>query len=383
MSSLDYNEWTVMKIIVAGDFCPQNRVAQWIDKGDFASVLYDTKAILERTDYSIVNFECPVTKGGEKPIVKQGPNLQCSSKGIEAVKWAGFGCVTLANNHFRDYGDEGVKNTIDACKYAGIDTVGGGMNLKEASRILYKQIGEQTLAIINCCEHEFSIAADNHGGANPLNPVQQYYAIKEAKEKADYVLVIVHGGHEHWQLPSPRMQETYRFFVDAGAEAVVNHHQHCYSGFEVYNGKPIFYGLGNFCFDRSGKWGAKWHEGYMVMLTLKEDKVDYDIIPYKQCLDNPSVEILEKGAYDIPLVALNKVLRDEKRLAEETEKYYTAAEDKMSEVFEPCNGRYYLAARRRGWLPSLISKKRKLLAENFICCESHRDKMIYYLEKKK
>lgn len=372
-----------MNILIAGDFCPQNRVSQQLDKGHYEPVLGQVRDVIAKADYSIVNFECPVTKGGEKPIVKQGPNLQCSSKGIEAIKWAGFNCVTLANNHFRDYGDEGVKNTIDAFNATGIDMAGGGMNIKESSAILYKQIDEQTLAIINCCEHEYSIATDNHGGANPLNPVQQYYAIKEAREKANYVLVIVHGGHEHWQLPSPRMQETYRFFVDAGADAVVNHHQHCYSGFEVYNGKPIFYGLGNFCFDRKGSWGAKWHEGYMVMLTLKEDKVGYDIIPYKQCLDNPSVEILEKGAYDIPIVELNIILRDEKRLAVETEKYYASVEDKMSEVFEPCNGRFYLAGRRRGWLPSLISKKRKLLAENFICCESHRDKMIYYLEKKK
>lgn len=372
-----------MKVIIAGDFCPQNRVSQQIDKGDYQSVLGSVKELVSAADYAIVNFECPVGYGYERPIVKQGPNLRCSPKGIEAIKGAGFKGVTLANNHFYDFGEEGVKNTLEKCREVDIDTVGGGMNLKEASAILYKQVGEHTLAVINCCEHEFSIATDMHGGANPLNPVQQYYAIKEAKEKADYVLVIVHGGYEHWQLPSPRMVETYRFFIDAGADAVVNHHQHCYSGFEVYNCKPIFYGLGNFCFDRKGSWGAKWHEGYMVMLTLKEDKVGYDIIPYKQCLDNPSVEILEKGAYDIPIVELNKILRDKKRLAVETEKYYASAEDKMSEVFEPCNGRYYLAAKRRGWLPSLISKKRKLLAENLICCESHRDKMIYYLEKKK
>ena len=51
--------------------------------------------------------------------------------------------------------------------------------------------------------------------------------VEEAKKKADFVLVIVHGGSEHFQLPTPRMQATYRFFVDAGADAVVNHHQHC------------------------------------------------------------------------------------------------------------------------------------------------------------
>ena len=84
---------------------------------------------------------------------------------------------------------------------------------------------------------------------NPLLPIQQFYKIQEAKENADYVLVIVHGGIEHYQLPTSRMIETYRFFIDAGADAVVNHHQHCYSGYERYKSKPIIYGLGNLLFD--------------------------------------------------------------------------------------------------------------------------------------
>lgn len=372
-----------MKIIVAGDFCPQKSVAKLIDKGGFESVLGETKNVLSKADYRIVNLECPICLGGESPIVKQGPSLGCSEKGIEAIKWAGFDCVTLANNHFYDFGDEGVKNTIEKCRGLGIDTIGGGENINEASAILYKKIGENTLAIINCCEHEFSIATESHGGASPLNPVQQYYAIQHAKQKVDYVIVIVHGGHEHWQLPSPRMKETYRFFIDAGADGVVNHHQHCYSGYEVYNGKPIFYGLGNFCFERSGNWGEKWHEGFMIMLSFHENSVDYELFPYLQCKDQPSVKFLERDAFAEKLVELNATIQDDKRLAEETERYYATVQGKIEEVFEPINGRYYLAGKRRGWLPSLISKKRKLLAENLICCESHRDKMIYYLEHKK
>ena len=41
--------------------------------------------------------------------------------------------------------------------------------------------------------------------------------IAEAKKKADYVIVIVHGGIEGYPLPAPRMQEWYRFFIDSGA----------------------------------------------------------------------------------------------------------------------------------------------------------------------
>lgn len=367
-----------MNILIAGDFCPRYRVAEKFEQGDYESVLGDVKDIISKANYSIVNYECPVTEGGEKPILKQGPNLQCSEKGIEAVKWAGFNCVTLANNHFLDYGKEGVEQTLEACEKHGLDSVGGGMNVKEASKILYKEIEDKTLAIINCCEHEFSIATDTTAGSNPLNPIQQYYAIEEAKHKADYVLVIVHGGHEHYQLPSTRMQETYRFFVDAGADAVINHHQHCYSGYELYKRKPIFYGLGNFCFDGNRSQKEIWHEGYMVMLTFGE-KTEYEIIPYRQCREKTSVEILSRDVYNDRIEELNNIICDKERLRAETNKYYADCALRYSHIFEPCNNKYYLRAKARGWLPSFINKKRKLTATNYILCEAHRDKLIYWL----
>lgn len=370
-----------MKILVAGDFCPQYRVAELFEKGDFAAVLGEVKPSIEQADYSIVNFECPITKGGESPIEKCGPNLQCSESGMDAVKWAGFNCVTLANNHFLDYGEAGVANTLDACQKYGIDVVGGGRNLQEAARILYKEINGQTLAVINCCEHEFSIATKNTAGSNPLNPIQQYYAIQEAKLNADYVLVIVHGGHEHYQLPSPRMQETYRFFIDAGADAVVNHHQHCFSGYEVYQGKPIFYGLGNFCFDEKGSNNSIWNEGYMLLLNFAES-VHFCIQPYNQCSNNALIKILPKNSFDSVIDSLNHIITDNLRLSKETKKYYTKTSIAYSSIFEPIFNRYYFGMKQRGWLPSFICKRRKLIATNYICCESHRDKLLFNLTTK-
>lgn len=366
-----------MKILIAGDYCPQNRVTKLIEGGKANEVFSEVKTIVGEADFSIVNLECPVTKGAEKPIVKQGPNLSCSVKALEALKQTGFDCVTLANNHFRDFGDEGVKNTLEACREQGVEIVGGGMNAKEASQVLYKNIESKRLAIINCCEHEFSIATDTQTGANPLNPIQQYYSIQEAKQHADYVLVIVHGGHEHYQLPSPRMQETYRFFIDAGADAVVNHHQHCFSGYEVYHGKPVFYGLGNFCFDGNRSRKEIWYEGYMVMLSFGET-VEYAIIPYRQCAEKANIELLDRDVYKEQIDSLNKVIKSPELLNNETEKYYASCAKEYSNIFEPFNNRYYLGAKARGWLPSFISKKRKLSATNKVLCESHRDKLAYW-----
>ena len=98
------------------------------------------------------------------------------------------------------------------------------------------------------------------------------------------MLVIVHVGPEHYQLLIPRMKEMYRFFIDVGADVVVNHHQHCFSGYEIYKEKPIFYGLGNFCFDWIGKRNGMWNEGLLLSLTLDlNHKRQFVLIPYRQC----------------------------------------------------------------------------------------------------
>ena len=369
-----------MKVLIAGDFCPRGEVAEAFEGGGFEKVLGEVKPFFSLSDYSLVNFECPVTDGSENPIVKQGVNLYCSKKGIDAVKWLGCNCVTLANNHFYDYGDAGVKNTLRICKEASIDTVGGGENITDASKVMYKQINGQVLAVINCCEREFSIATDTSGGANPLNPIRQYYAIREARLKADYVLVIVHGGHEHFQLPSPRMVETYRFFVDAGADAVVNHHQHCYSGYEFYNGKPILYGLGNFCFAANNRVQSSWYEGFFVIIDFSRGDISFELHPYKQCDGNPEIRMLQQNVFDETLEALNAIITDQEALRKAVKEYYLTRSDSISGIFEPIRNRYYLGAKRRGWLPSLISRKRKLEATDYISCEAHRDILLSWMK---
>ncbi len=241
-----------MKVLVAGDFVPSGRVAAQIAAGDY-SCLESVRPVVEEADFSLVNLECPLAPASALPIRKSGPNLKCETAHmLDALCYAGFKGVTLANNHFRDYGQEGVEATLTACGERGLLTVGGGMNIDEASKILYIHADGQTVAVVNAYEEEFSIATSSAGGSNPQDAIRVFYAIKEAREQADHCVVITHGGVELYQLPTPRMQRCYRFFVDAGADVVLNHHQHCPSGYEVYKGHPIFYGLGNFCFDRPG-----------------------------------------------------------------------------------------------------------------------------------
>ena len=184
-----------------------------------------------------------------------------------------------------------------------------------------------------------------------------------------------------YQLPSPRMKETYRFFVDAGADAVINHHQHCYSGYEVYNSKPIFYGLGNFCFDRINKCVPLWNEGFMVTLTMNEFAIDFELIPYIQGNDETGVRIIEdKDVFSKNISCLNEIISDNTKLKIEFKSFMDRTSKGYLLALEPYQNRYMKALYCKGLLPSFLTKDRLLMLANYLKCEAHIERLINSLK---
>ena len=372
----------MLSIFVAGDFVPRRRIKSLVEIGDFR--FFDEVLPYTRSaDYSIVNLECPILVDKADHINKTGPNLRCERKAVDALKYAGFQAVTLANNHFRDYGQIGVLNTLSSCENVGLKTVGGGRNYDEASKNLEVSKNGKRLTIINACEHEWSIADNDRGGSRPLNPIDIYYDIVNSKKESDYVMVILHGGTEHYNLPTPRMKRLYRFFVDAGADAVVNHHQHCYSGYELYKGKPIFYGLGNFCFDKyKAENNPFWEDGYAVTIYFDEE-INFELHPYSQCSeDYCGVSFLEdRLVFNEKLLKLNNIISDDIVLKDAFERMAVGKSQTLKALLAPYSG-ILLKIMQKGLIPSFVNKQRlqRLLA--FVQCESHHDILVEYLKQK-
>ncbi len=373
----------MIKILVAGDYSPNNKVSKQLEEGNFHYVLGEVKSFAEEADYAIVNFETTIYDDDAKPIEKCGPSISCRKEAVEALKYAGFDCVTLANNHFADYGSRSVKKSLEILDEIGIDHVGGGNCLEESLQVLYKQTWNgKLIAVVNYCEEEFTIATPSEGGAAPFDLSYVIPKIVEARSKADYVLAIIHGGKEFYQLPTPRMKRSYRALVDMGVDAVVNHHQHCYGGYEVYKGKPIFYGLGNFCFDFRNKKNDPWNEGYMVQLTF-DVEVGIEIIPYYQCNGDTTIELMnneQKTAMLDNIRRLNAIIADEARLEEEYKKFSETFFRSMRMSLTPYSNRYLYSLCLRHLLPGFISKERKLTLVDYVNCESWRDIFLQYLK---
>ncbi len=198
-----------IQIFIGGDFCPIGRNEKSIKENKFDSILGGMKDFLSHTDLCILNLEAPLTTSTNN-IPKSGPNIKADPKAIHLLQYASVNLVTLANNHIMDYGKEGLSDTLKICEENGIHTVGAGMSRESIKKPYIFEKNGKKLAILNFAENEFNRIDDV--GANTIDFISNYHQILEAKNQSDFLMLIVHGGREHYQLPTPNVRERYRFF---------------------------------------------------------------------------------------------------------------------------------------------------------------------------
>jgi len=371
----------MIKLLITGDFCPVNRVEHLALSNDFIAVLNDFNDVICGNDLNIIDLECPLTASSEIRR-KSGPHQKAHQECIKILQHTSIGLAAMANNHIMDYGSRGVIDTLELCKANNIATVGIGRSKQEAAEPYVLRKNGKSIAVLNFADEEFITSPDGLYSCNPLEPVGAYYQIKEAKQANDNVIMIVHAGNEFYELPSPRTKKLYRYLIDLGADCVIAHHTHAFSGYEIYNSKPVFYGLGNFIYDWPGKRNTGWNKGYVVRLCISEN-IEFEIIPLKQGNDKPGVFHLseaETEEFEAHIRFLNAIITNERKLEEEFSKYLSSVSPMYDAYIEPYFGGLVSSLRNRGLFPKLMSKRKRLLLLNIIRCESHREVVMGMLE---
>lgn len=372
-----------IKILVTGDFCPINRVEKLAVDGQYASVFNDFHSVFEGNDLNVTDLECPLSDSPFR-LNKTGPHQFAHPDTVNLLPYAGINLVVLANNHIIDLGKAGVTDTLNSCRKVGIETIGLGENETEARRYYIKEIKGKKLAVLNFSDNEFLTTPDKSVQANPLHLIHNYQDIQDARRKCDYVLVIVHAGNEFYHLPSPRTKELYRFFVDAGADAVIAHHTHCFSGYEIYREKPVFYGLGNFIYDNPAKQNGDWNEGFVVKLLFNDGKIGFEIIPLRQGNAVPGVFKLdeaESNAFFKKMEQRNQIIQNDDELELSFQQYCQSVSNMYDAFLEPYWGKYIHKLKSLGLFPRLLNRRKRLLYLNLIRCESHRDVLMRLLHQ--
>ncbi|KKK66099.1 hypothetical protein LCGC14_2967500, partial [marine sediment metagenome] len=271
-----------VSLLIGGDICPIGVAIESFVKGDAQSIFRDLLPEFERADFSIVNLECPLIEEAS-PIVKSGPVFGIPVSCIKGLVNSHIDAVNLANNHILDHGGKGVLSTLEACEAAEMLHVGAGKNLKQAGRLLVRDIRGTKVAFAGMAEHEFSIAGEDSPGANPIDPIEFCRTVRMRDKEYDYLVVLLHAGYQHYAYPSPGLQKLCRFMVEEGANAVICQHSHCPGCYEIYRGAPVVYGQGNLI-DESPSHSMSWHTGFLVKLSLEHHAaaIQMEIVPYLQ-----------------------------------------------------------------------------------------------------
>lgn len=212
---------------------------------------------MQNADLFILNEEFPFSHRGE-PMADKQFTFRTDPKYVSILKELGTDIVTLANNHALDYGRTAFEDTLETLDQAGIQRIGGGYSISEASAPAVCTVNGQRFAIFGATR--VSPSADWYAGESQSGLFQTYdpaklnAAIQEAGKSCDHVIVFVHWGIEKNETPEEYQRSLARSYIDAGADLVVGCHPHVLQGFEYYKGVPIIYSLGNYLFDnRTGQ----------------------------------------------------------------------------------------------------------------------------------
>ncbi len=244
----------------------------------------NTLPILREADLRIVNLETTLTRSKDKtPKVF---NFKSDPKNVLALKEAGIDVVSLANNHIKDFGNEGLLETVKTLKEAGIKFVGAGKNITQArAPVIVKRKG-QKIGILGATDNEPTWAATdfkpgiNYFNINNLAPLLA--DIKKLKRKADIVIVSLHWGPNMKERPSQAFINAAQKMINAGADIIHGHSAHIFQGIEKYNGKLILYDTGDFVDDYRVDPKLRNDRSFIFLVnSIKSDLKSAELIPIK------------------------------------------------------------------------------------------------------
>lgn len=262
----------MIKIFVCGDIINRFYDKQFIGDGLIEEI--------QKADYAVCNLEGCMLPGS----VKERKGVYQHDTTLESLKDAGFDLLLLANNHICDWGYEGVYETRRLALGLGFDVIGADFSEEKTYAPLLMEIKGKKFAFINVAEAQVGqfVEAEQEYGYAWLGHWKVEEHIRTLKGKVDYILLFVHAGLEHYDVPLKEWRNLYRHFCDMGVNCIIGTHPHLVQGIEQYGDSIIFYSLGNFYFPKSGQTGDIEDEAYSVELQFGEkNDITYHLIYHK------------------------------------------------------------------------------------------------------
>jgi poly-gamma-glutamate capsule biosynthesis protein CapA/YwtB (metallophosphatase superfamily) len=238
---------------------------------------------LERAgvDLRIINLETSVTSEGT-PWPDKGIHYRMHPRNIGCLSTARISGCALANNHTLDWGDVGMSDTLRTLDAAGIAHAGAGHDAEEAATPAVLDVGGKARVLL------FSFGSVTSGiplewratsvcpGVNLLDDLSEATAVRiaaqmrHAQQPADLLIASIHwGGNWGYDIPRKQIAFAHRL-VEEGVTIVHGHSSHHVKAIEVFKGRLIVYGCGDFLTDYEGISGYEMFGGDLALMYLVE-----------------------------------------------------------------------------------------------------------------
>ncbi len=266
-------------VLLTGDIMLSRNVGAKIDAANNPSLPFQNlQDNLQIASLTFGNLECPLSEN-PNPL-GEGLVFRCLARFVTGLVTAGFDVLSTANNHALDQGEKNVDYTIDYLASQNILPVGTGHDFAEAHA---GQILPRNGIKFGFLSYSYTALNDGGKSTNPKiadfnDTPQMQKDVAALRERTDIVIVNMHAGIEYTRLPTPTQIKFAHAAIDAGADVVVGEHSHWIQNIDTYQGKPVFYGLGNFVFDQS--WSEETKEGLTVKLNFQGKQLQSaDLLP--------------------------------------------------------------------------------------------------------
>ncbi len=251
------DEPTEIRLTFVGDMMFDRYVREQATQHGYDSILADMAPSLKQSIAIIGNLEGPITTF--TPVADyrdQGPDhykFTFATRTATELASAGFGAVSLSNNHIQNFGTDGITQTKEWLTAEGVGYFGGPADSYRPWRL---STGGLDIAVY---AYDMWYAHD-----------VRELAVQVSQEESAFVIVYAHWGEEYDSTPNAAEREIAHALIDVGADLIVGSHPHVVQHKEIYKDRLIYYSLGNFVFDQYFSPAVRC--GAVIHVVLRDDQ---------------------------------------------------------------------------------------------------------------
>ena len=253
-----------VSLLFVGDIMLGRNVESLMEKHGVGYPFVGTEHLLKSADSTIGNFEGIVSSVHEKaePFTFR---FSIKEEFLGNLQGAGFDVLSLANNHSYDYGPSAFTHTKELCpKYALVCS--GSPSTLDQDSVQTQVINGRAVSII------FIHTLYKEPDKEVLRAL-----IASSTAQSEIQIAYIHWGEEYALIHNDEQRLLSEFLIDHGIDAVVGHHPHVVQDVGLYNGKPIFYSLGNFIFDQY--FSKDVQEMVALNMNIGTSTIKYSLVP--------------------------------------------------------------------------------------------------------